>query len=194
MIIYDLANYREINKTLGGEAKVILGPRTTISTSSFVPSSKVFLWETTPNAKEDARLIIGDYCSIATNCIFFLGGNHIAERTSTYLHYDIEEPGIISNGDITIGNDVWIGFGATVMSGVTIGDGAVIAANANVVKDVEPYAIVGGNPAKQIRKRFSDEDIEFLLKLKWWEWPDDKIEENKEVLFSGKFDRASFNY
>jgi hypothetical protein len=189
MIIYDLSDYKKLNDGIGKD-KVIMGSRSRITSTYDVPNSKIFLWETIPSAKEDAQLIFGKYCSIASNCTFFLGGNHIYERTSTWLHDNIKEPGIVSNGDITIGNDVWIGYGTTVMSGVTIGDGAVIAANTNVVKDVEPYAIVGGNPVKQIKKRFSDEDIEFILELKWWDWSDDKIEENKEVLFSGKFDRT----
>ena len=78
-------------------------------------------------------------------------------------------------GDTVIGNDVWIGYHATIMAGVTIGDGAIIAANSTVTKDVEPYAIVGGNPAAPIRKRFSEEQILELLKLKWWDWDIDKI-------------------
>jgi virginiamycin A acetyltransferase len=189
MIIYDLSDYQKLNKDIGKD-KVIMGSRSRITTTYDVPNSKIFLWETIPSASEDATLIFGKYCSIASNCTFFLGGNHVYERTSTWLHDDIKEKGITSNGNITIGSDVWIGYGSTIMSGVTIGDGAVIAANTNVVKDVEPYAIVGGNPVKQIKKRFSEEDIEFLLELKWWDWTDDKIEENKEALFSGKFNRT----
>jgi acetyltransferase-like isoleucine patch superfamily enzyme len=190
MIIYDLSDYKKLNKGIGKD-KVIMGDKSSITSTYSVPNSKIFLWETISSAKEDAQLIFGKYCSIASNCTFFLGGNHIYERTSTYLCSDIDEPGIVSNGNITIGNDVWIGYGVTVMSGVTIGDGAVIAANTNVVKDIEPYTIVGGNPVKKIKKRFSDEDIEFLLELKWWDWSEEKIEENKEVLFSGKFNRTS---
>jgi acetyltransferase-like isoleucine patch superfamily enzyme len=187
MIIYDLSDYKKLNKGIGKD-KVILGENSRITSTYSVPNSKIFLWETIPSAEEDAQLIFGKYCSIASGCTFFLGGNHIYERTSTWLHDDIKEKGITSNGNITIGNDVWVGFGVTIMSGVTIGDGVVIAANANIVKDIEPYSIIGGNPAKLIKKRFSDEDIEFLLKLRWWDWTPDKIEENKELLFSGKFD------
>lgn len=190
MIIYDLSDYKKINSGLGKQ-KIILGDNTRITTTYSVPNSKIFLWETIPSAEENSKLIFGKYCSIASGCTFFLGGNHIYERTSTWLHNDIEEKGLVSNGDITIGNDVWIGFGATIMSGVTIGDGSVIAANANVVKNIEPYSIVGGNPAKLIKKRFNDDDIEFLLKLKWWDWKQEKIEKNKELLFSGKFDKTS---
>ena len=78
-------------------------------------------------------------------------------------------------GDITVGNDVWIGYNATIMAGVTIGDGSIIATNSAVVRDVEPYSVVGGNPAKVIKKQFSDDKIEKLLRLKWWDWEIEKI-------------------
>ena len=87
-------------------------------------------------------------------------------------------------GDTVIGNDVWIGQDVTIMPGVIIGDGAVIAANSTVVKSVEPYSIYGGNPAKFIKKRFSDEKIEFLLKLEWWNWSEEEIFDNLENLTS----------
>ncbi|MBY0480821.1 MAG: CatB-related O-acetyltransferase [Chitinophagaceae bacterium] len=85
-------------------------------------------------------------------------------------------------GDIHIGNDVWIGYNATIMAGVTIGDGAIIATNSTVIKDVEPYSIVGGNPAIEIKKRFSTEMIDRLLKLKWWDWDIEKITKNVQTL------------
>lgn len=87
-------------------------------------------------------------------------------------------------GDTVIGNDVWIGQNVTIMPGVIIGDGAIIAANSTVVKSVEPYSIYGGNPAKFIKKRFSDEKIEFLLKLEWWNWSGEEIFDNLEILTS----------
>lgn len=90
-----------------------------------------------------------------------------------------------NKGDIVIGNDVWIGYEAVIMAGVTIGDGAIIGARAVVTKDVPPYTIVGGVPAKQIRKRFSDETISELLKVKWWDWPIEKISHNIEFIKSG---------
>jgi len=189
MIIYELKDYQKLNRDIGKE-KVSLGANSRITQTFSVPNTQIFLWESISSAKENSRLLIGKYCSIASGCELFLGGNHIYERTSTWLCDSVAEPGIISNGDIKIGNDVWIGFGVTIMSGVTIGHGSVIAANANVVSDVESYSIVGGNPAKLIKKRFSDEDIAFLLELKWWDWSNDKIEENKELLFSGKFDKT----
>lgn len=83
-----------------------------------------------------------------------------------------------NKGDIVIGNDVWIGFEAVIMAGVTIGDGAIIASRAVVTKDVPPYSIVGGTPAKLIRKRFTDEQIDKLLRLKWWDWDEEKVRQN----------------
>jgi len=191
VIIYDLVNYEKLNEEIGKD-KVVLGKHSRITTTYSVTNSKIFLWETIKSASENSQLVFGKYCSIASGCSFFLGGNHIYKRTSTWLHNDIKEKGILSNGSIVIGNDVWIGYGVTIMSGVTIGDGAVIAANANVTRDVEPYSIVGGNPAKLIKKRFNNEDIEFLLSLKWWDWPTEKINKNKEILFSGSFNKTNF--
>ena len=85
-------------------------------------------------------------------------------------------------GNINIGNDVWIGYNATIMAGVTIGDGAIIATNSTVIKDVEPYSIVGGNPANKIKKRFAEDVITRLLELKWWDWDIDKITANIQNL------------
>lgn len=128
----------------------------------------------------NASLSIGDYCSIAVEVGIFLGGEHHPEWVSTYPfgalwreHDHPDQPK--SRGDVVIGNDVWIGRGATIMSGVTIGDGAVIGARALVVKDVPPYGIVGGNPAKLIRHRFEPEVIRKLLAIRWWDWPEDRV-------------------
>ncbi len=90
-----------------------------------------------------------------------------------------------SKGDVVIGNDVWIGHGATILSGVTIGHGAVIGACAVVTKDVPPYGIVVGTPARLVRKRFSDENIAILLNLRWWDWPEEKIDQARHLLHSG---------
>ncbi len=128
----------------------------------------------------NADLTIGDYCSIAADVGIFLGGEHHPEWVSTYPfgalwseHDHAGQPR--SRGDVVIGSDVWIGRGATIMSGVTVGDGAVIAARALVVKDVPPYGVVGGNPAKLIRHRFDPETIEKLLAIRWWGWPEDRV-------------------
>lgn len=143
------------------------------------------------------RLIIGKFCMIASGATFIMnGGNHLTDAVTAYpfaifggdwsgamegRHYPVK-------GDTVIGNDVWIGHQATIMPGVRIGDGAIIAANATVTKDVEPYAIVGGNPATVIRKRFSDEDIEDLLELRWWDWEMEKITRNLKLLTSMDLD------
>jgi acetyltransferase-like isoleucine patch superfamily enzyme len=127
---------------------------------------------------EGKSLTIGSFCSIADRVTIFLGGNHRVDWVSTFPFGQVYPAHLgtfgspdyqASNGSISIGNCVWVGSNVTIMSGVTIGEGAVIAANANVTKDVGPYEIVGGNPAKLIRKRFDDETIEKLLQLKWWD-------------------------
>lgn len=131
------------------------------------------------------KLIIGKFCSIACGAKFlFNGANHTLKSLSTYpfpIFYEEWSHGIWADKswdnkrDIKIGNDVWIGYDAIIMAGVTIGDGAIIATRAVVTKDVPPYTIVGGVPAKIIRKRFSDEVIEELLKQKWWDLPNEEI-------------------
>ncbi|WP_310538591.1 CatB-related O-acetyltransferase [Phenylobacterium sp.] len=129
---------------------------------------------------EGATLRIGSFCSFASSVIIFLGGNHRSDWATTFPfgHAYPEQLGgseIVghphTNGDVTIGDDVWVAHGVTIMSGVTIGSGAVLAVNATVIKDVAPYQIVGGNPAKPIRQRFSDEVVALLLELRWWELP-----------------------
>lgn len=132
------------------------------------------------------KLIIGKYCSIACGTKFLFNcANHTLKSLSTYtfpLFYEewgLEKSDVAAawdnKGDILIGNDVWIGYEAVIMAGVNIGDGAIIAARAVVTKDVPPYTIVGGTPAKEIRKRFDAATIQRLLTLKWWDWPVDKI-------------------
>ncbi len=129
-------------------------------------------------------LEIGSFCSIASGVTIFLGGNHRPDWITTFPFGHIYKTQLggedivghpSSNGGVTIGNDVWFGYGATIMSGVTIGDGAVISANAHVVKNVEPYEIVGGNPAKHIKFRFTGPVIKMLLQLRWWELEDGEI-------------------
>jgi acetyltransferase-like isoleucine patch superfamily enzyme len=140
---------------------------------------------------EGSKLVIGSFCSFARGVTIFLGGNHHTDWVTTYPFGNIfqevfggEQHAPLTNGDVVIGNDVWVGTNACIMSGVTIGDGAVIAANAHVVRNVDPYEIVGGNPARHIRYRFDQETIDYLLELKWWNWPESKIKENIEFLCS----------
>jgi virginiamycin A acetyltransferase len=135
------------------------------------------------------KLIIGKFCSIACGAKFIFNcANHTLQSLSTYtfpLFYEewgLNKANVASawdnKGDIVIGNDVWIGYEAVIMAGVHIGDGAIIAARAVVTKDVPPYTIIGGTPAKEIRKRFDGKTIDFLLNLKWWNWSFEKIKQN----------------
>lgn len=146
---------------------------------AYTYADPVIFWEN-PNAK----LITGKFCSIAGGTKIFLGGNHRTDWVTTYPFGHIHQ-NIFTNfngnghpetkGDIVIGNDVWIAHGVTIMSGVKIGDGAVIANNSHVVKDVPPYSIIGGNPAKVVKFRFTETQICDLLKIKWWDWDENKI-------------------
>jgi len=140
------------------------------------------------------KLIIGKFCAIAEGVKFIMNGaNHRMDGITTYPFcifgsgWERVTPTVEQlpfKGDTVIGNDVWIGQNVTIMPGVKIGDGAIIAANSTVVKSVEPYAIYGGNPVKFIKKRFSDEKIDFLLTLRWWDWDEEKIFNNLEMLTS----------
>lgn len=139
------------------------------------------------------KLIIGKFCMIASDVKFIMNGaNHLTDALSTYpfaifgngWEHAMEGKAYPQKGDLVIGNDVWIGYNATIMAGVTIGDGAIIATNATVVKDVEPYSIVGGNPAMLIRKRFDEKNIEQLLAIKWWDWDAEKLTKHIPYLTS----------
>lgn len=170
--------------------KVQLGDEIGVSTQ-FMGKSKIttgrysygISWLRVREWGEGASLEIGAFCSIARDVLILLGGNHRADTFTTFP-FGKANPEIfgdghglepITKGDVVIGSDVWIGTGATILSGVTIGDGAVIAANAHIVKDVAPYQIVGGNPAKVIRYRFEPEVVERLLQLRWWDLPTEDI-------------------
>lgn len=154
----------------------------------------------TPNVlgwNEGTKLRVGKYCSFAKDVTIFIGGEHRTDWVSTYPFRSFAEsfPNAkdvtghpSSKGDVVIGNDVWIGHGATILSGVEIGDGAVIGSHSLVTKNVEPYAIFAGNPARLIRKRFPDEDIAFLLKLQWWNWPAEKVNQHVHLLTSANID------
>ncbi len=137
------------------------------------------------------KLIIGKFCMIASDVTFIMNGaNHLSEAISSYpfaifgngWEHAMEGKSYPTKGDTVIGNDVWIGYGATIMPGVKIGDGAIIATKSVVVRDVAPYSIVGGNPAQEIKKRFPDEKIEKLLEMQWWDWEIEKITANVDKL------------
>lgn len=131
---------------------------------------------------------IGNYCSFAPGVSVLSQRDHDIHRTSTYPFHEklgLGNPGCATGkGPIKIGNDVWVGMNATILSGVNIGDGAVIGAGSVISKDVRPYSIVAGNPAKEIGQRFNEETIGLLLRLKWWEWDEKKIKKNAFKLTS----------
>ena len=144
---------------------------------------------------DTGRVIIGNFASIAPDADFYVGGLHRVEWVSLYgLRAMLELPGAHEDGfthgrgDIVVGSDTWVTNGCTVMSGVTIGDGAVVGTKAVVAKDVRPYAIVVGNPAKEIGRRFSDEQVDALLRIKWWDWPTELVKERVDALSSPDID------
>lgn len=139
------------------------------------------------------KLIIGKFCQIASGVTFIMnGGNHLQESLTTFpfaifgedWSNAMEGKNYPNKGNTIVGNDVWIGHKACIMPGISIGDGAIIAAKSVVTKNVAPYSIVGGNPAQELRKRFSDAKIRELLKLQWWNWPIEKITKNLSFLTS----------
>jgi chloramphenicol O-acetyltransferase type B len=134
-------------------------------------------------------LTVGSFCSIADRVHVFLGQGHRTDRVTTFPFNTWPAGAPLggpppSKGDVHIGNDVWIGAEAMILSGVTIGDGAIVAARAVVSRDVAPYAIVAGNPARTVRMRYDDETIERLLRIRWWDWPDDVIAGLLPVLYA----------
>ena len=149
-------------------------------------SPRILSWD------QNTTLLIGRYCSIAEDVTIFLGGEHRTDWVTTYpfsvlYNHDCKIEGHpTSRGNVVIGNDVWIGWGATILSGVTIGDGAVIGAHSLVTKDVPPYTIVGGNPAQFIRERFPEAVRQSLVEIAWWNWSDDKIRAAWPLLLSSE--------
>lgn len=143
------------------------------------------------NIEKYEKLNIGSYCVFGDNIQFLINRNHPYNNVSNFgLKYNfLNEPGdILYKGDINVGNDVWIGNNVIVMPGVTIGDGAVIGAGAVVTKNVPPYAIVGGNPAKVIKYRFTEKQIEKLLEIEWWNWPVWKVYDNIDLIENNNVD------
>lgn len=152
-----------------------------------------------PDRDDVDRLVIGSFCSIGTGACFMMAGNqgHRMDWISTFPFFFMpEEPAFADAenayrpaGDTVVGNDVWIGAEAMIMPGIRIGHGAMIGSRALVTKDVAPYTIVAGNPAREIRKRFSDEEIAMLLEMAWWDWPIERIGREMRALCSGDIAR-----
>lgn len=148
---------------------------------------------TVANRNSGCNLTIGRYCSFAFGVEVFLGGEHRADYVSTYRFgkyppfdewYQPESETAVARGDVTIGNDVWIGRGAMILSGVTLGDGVIVGAGSVVRQSAPPYAIVVGNPARVAGFRFPAEQIEALLRIKWWEWSDERLVESLGLVMS----------
>lgn len=146
-------------------------------------------------AGDTGRVIIGNFASVAPDADFYVGGLHRTEWVSQYgLRAMLDLPGAHEDGfthgrgDIVVGSDTWVTNGCTVMSGVTIGDGAVIGTKAVVARDVRPYAIVVGNPAREIRRRFGDEQVEALLRIRWWDWPTETVRRHVALICSPDVD------
>jgi len=146
------------------------------------------------------RLSIGKFCMIASDVQFIMNGaNHLTESITAYpfavfggdWHDAMDGKSYPSKGDTTVGNDVWLGYGATIMPGVTIGDGAIIGAKSVVTKDVPAYAIVGGNPTKVIRYRCDEAARSQLLELRWWNWPIERITKCRHILTGGDVDQLA---
>ncbi|WP_111431537.1 type B chloramphenicol O-acetyltransferase [Rhodobacteraceae bacterium DSL-40] len=146
-----------------------------------------------PDAGAD-RLVIGSFCSIGSGATFIMAGNqgHRSDWISTFpfawmpevAAFAEAENGYRPAGDTIVGNDVWIGSEAMILPGVRIGDGVIIGARALVAQNVEPYAVVGGNPAREIRKRFNEAEIGLLLEMRWWDWPDEALRDAMPLLTS----------
>jgi acetyltransferase-like isoleucine patch superfamily enzyme len=141
------------------------------------------------------RVIVGNFASVAADADFHLGGLRRTERVSQHpLRAQLGLPGadaddlMYGDGDIVVGGDTWVTTGCAVMSGVTIGDGAVVGTKAVVAQDVRPYAIVVGNPAREVGRRFGDEQIDALLRIRWWDWPVDDVKRHVALLCSPDVD------
>lgn len=148
---------------------------------------------------DEYHIHLGKYNSIGRDCNFFLHANHRVDWITTTsqlwgpvtpetaeMHMNMGHP--TCKGDIIIENDVWIGAKSTIMSGVKIHNGAVVGANSVVTRDVPPFAIVVGNPAKIVKYRFTEEQIDSLLKISWWDWDEERIRAEAMMLWSDKID------
>jgi acetyltransferase-like isoleucine patch superfamily enzyme len=188
------------NSSVGDQAIVIeslLSNNVSINRRNYIFRSKIGMYTYTGLGTMLLSTIIGKFCSLSWN-VSIGGGNHIFSNVSSFpqWRFNMLDKGNINHstnaelqarlqnlGTCTIGNDVWIASNAVILRDVNIGNGAVIGAGAIVTKDVEPYSIVVGNPAKKIRMRFEDKIIEKLEEIQWWNWPIDVIRENMALIY-----------
>jgi acetyltransferase-like isoleucine patch superfamily enzyme len=146
-------------------------------------------------SSSDGELHIGRYCSFADGVKILLGGEHRTDWVSTYPFNVLErafshiEGHPRSKGTVSVGNDVWLGRGAVIMSGVTVGNGAVVGAYSVVTRNVPPYAVVAGNPARLVRMRFPTDVVDRLQEIRWWDWPDDRVRKAAQFLQSGDIEQ-----
>ncbi len=171
---------------------VVDDPRITVGVGTYATTAPVLHAHHPEN-----RILIGKYCSFANNVTIFAGGDHPMLHVTTHplmlylgrADYSAWSAACGDDKAVTIvGNDVWIGDGALILSGVTIGDGAVIGARSTVASDVPPYSIVAGNPARVLRRRFSAHQVDALLEIRWWDWPREKIESAAQRICSADID------
>lgn len=187
-----LASYRYRHSPIG---RLVREGRASIGAGSYGnPMIATFGFDRT-------NLHIGKYSSIGARTLFVLGGEHPIRKVSTFpfrIRFGMEGAGSdghpSSKGDIVVGNDVWIGTRSTILSGVCIGDGAVVAAGSVVVKNVAPYSIVGGNPARVVGFRFTDNQIDALLSIEWWNWPQSDILGSVDLLSDESVDEFIARY
>jgi len=168
------SRWRTTTRVRVGPGRIVVGPGTYFG----FPLPRAIVY---PGDPPDP-VTIGAYCSVASNLRFMLGGNHDPALVSTYTFPGFGGPR--SKGPISVGSDVWIGNDVLILSGVTVGHGAVIGMRSVVTRDVRPYAIVAGNPARELRRRFSDELVERLLAAEWWTWPEQEVASIAHLLTS----------